>query len=341
METMRYDSRNASAWDAMILASRNYTFFHCMGWAKAIAATYGNRCLFVATRDGDDFAAVPLVVKRGPLSGPRGVCLPFSDFCGPVYTDRRVLDGLTGHLQSMARSRKWKGLEIRTDCRMPGFAPGERYFEHVLSLRRTEEDLFRSFRPSTRRNIQRAIQAGVKVEISRDPRALDSFYRLHCLTRKRLGVPPQPKLFFRNVLRFVIEPGDGFVARCRYRDTTVAAAVFLHFGSAAVYKFGASLPDRERLRPNNLLMWEAIRWYMARGYRSLSLGRTDPEDEGLMQFKNGWGAVCREVRYSRWPPVHRGGRGVETRLSRIVSPILKFMPVSALRCVGTIGYRLL
>jgi hypothetical protein len=44
------------------------------------------------------------------------------------------------------------------------------------------------------------------------------------------------------------------------------------------------------LRANNLVMWEAIRWFSRNQFRSLHFGRTDQVQEGLMQFKRGWGA---------------------------------------------------
>ena len=45
-------------------------------------------------------------------------------------------------------------------------------------------------------------------------------------------------------------------------------------------------------------MWEAIRWGCENGYRTFSLGRSDLDNKGLRDFKNGWGTHEEELQYS-------------------------------------------
>jgi len=71
-------------------------------------------------------------------------------------------------------------------------------------------------------------------------------------------------------------------------------------------KYGASEKAYHHLRPNNLIMWEAIKWCAQNGFKTFSLGRTEPENEGLLQFKQGWGTtekIIKEIGYflhRRW-----------------------------------------
>jgi len=51
----------------------------------------------------------------------------------------------------------------------------------------------------------------------------------------------------------------------------------------------------QHLRANNLVMWEAIKWSCEKKFQSLSFGRTEPENKGLMQFKAGWGVKPYEI----------------------------------------------
>ena len=46
----------------------------------------------------------------------------------------------------------------------------------------------------------------------------------------------------------------------------------------------------QNLRANNLVMWEAIKYYSAKGFELFSFGITKPDNEGLRKFKLGWGA---------------------------------------------------
>ena len=169
----------------------NYTFFHSMAWGRAILDTYGFRQFYISARDAGDFAAIPFMLVRRPWSKVRAVCLPFSDFCGPAFTAKWILDLLMDHVQSHMKMNDWKELEIRADGLMDGVTPFEKYVEHVLPLDKNVDIAFRTLRSSTRRNIQQAEKKGVRVVISREGAAMDVYYRLHCVTRKRLALFPQ------------------------------------------------------------------------------------------------------------------------------------------------------
>ena len=83
-------------------------------------------------------------------------------------------------------------------------------------------------------------------------------------------------------------------------DKIVESSVFFHFGTSAIYKFGASDTNFLHLRPNNLIMWEAIKWRRNRSFRTLSLGRTELENSGFLQFKRTWGTSESLISYFRF-----------------------------------------
>jgi hypothetical protein len=127
-----------------------------------------------------------------------------------------------------------------------------------------------------------------------------TFYRLHCGTRRRHGLPPQPFRFFANIQKLMLQAGLGFIATAWQDDKPVAAAVFLHQSRQALYKFGASDPAFQQLRPNNLVMWEGIRQCAARGCASLHLGRTSLGNEGLRRFKLGFGTREHQIKCCKY-----------------------------------------
>ncbi len=341
MEVSFYTSARALEWDRVVQAIPGYSVFHCMAWGQVLSETYGYTPLYLAVHDGEETAAAPVFEVSTPFFGRKGVCLPFSDVCGPAFTSTRASEAFASVLVDLAREKGWKALEIRDARGLAAFSPSACFYEHQRDLCPDTDEMARSLRSSTRRNVEKAQRAGVEVEIRTTKAAVDEYYSLHCITRKRHGVPPQPKAFFDAIHRCLIDKGNGFVARARFQGVTVAASLYLHYGVRALYKFGASLPDRAHLRPNNLVMWEAIKWYAARGYQSLSFGRTDPNDEGLMQFKNGWGAQCREVHYCRWPALPVAGRKPRAARPRILFALARRMPIPALKLLGNIVYRYL
>jgi hypothetical protein len=85
-------------------------------------------------------------------------------------------------------------------------------------------------------------------------------------------------------------------------------------------------------------MWEAIRWCCRNGFRSLHLGRTEPENEGLLQFKRGWRPVDGKVTYFKYD------MGVKRFVACKSGPkasyeVFKMLPVPVLRIAGDLLYR--
>ena len=69
----------------------------------------------------------------------------------------------------------------------------------------------------------------------------------------------------------------------------ITGGVYFHYCDKALFKFGASDQKYHYLKANNVVMWEAIKWYSNNGFKTISLGRTHPENKGLLQYKDGWG----------------------------------------------------
>jgi lipid II:glycine glycyltransferase (peptidoglycan interpeptide bridge formation enzyme) len=159
------------------------------------------------------------------------------------------------------------------------------------------------------------------------------------MTRKSHGLPPQPVSFFKRILEHMICGGNGFIALAYMRETCIAGSVYLHFGDSAVYKFGASNKNFQRLRHNNLVMWEGIRECMRRGCRSFSFGRTEEGNEGLLQFKRGWGTKEERVSYHRYD-LNRNEFEAETmKLKGFHNRIFEMTPIPVLRLLGAALYK--
>jgi len=163
------------------------------------------------------------------------------------------------------------------------------------------------------------------------------FYDMHVQTRQRLGAPVQPLRFFRLLWAQVLQQGMGYVLVALQDDTPLASAVFLHWGQTLTYKYSASDPAYWRLRPNNLLLWHAIRWGCGNGYAVFDWGKTAPENEGLRQFKSGWGSSEAALHYSvladRPPEARTASRG-----HALLSSVLQRAPAWVGRMIGELLY---
>jgi lipid II:glycine glycyltransferase (peptidoglycan interpeptide bridge formation enzyme) len=189
-----------------------------------------------------------------------------------------------------------------------------------------------------RRNIRRAAREGVHVR--RAERALDvveTYYALHLRTRRRLGVPPQPRRFFRLLWERMLERELGFALLAYVGKTPIAGAVFLGWNGRLTYKYGASNADHWNLRPNHAIFWDAIGWACKNGFRMLHFGRSGVEDVGLRAFKRSWGAEERTLFYTTL--VGHASHVRRARVSRAAAAVLRHTPLWVSHGAGTAFYR--
>jgi len=334
------DPRNFLGWDAIIEDAPQASFFHTAAWARVLSESYGYRPLyFAAVESGRIFGLIPVMEIDSFLTGKRGVALPFTDMCEPVAPDRPTFERLFERVVSHAKKAGWKTVEFRGGGRFLSARPlTAGHLAHTLALGPDEAVAEKGFKPNTRRNIRKARDEGVTVALERSGEAVAAYYRLHCGTRRHHGLPPQPLSFFGRIHEHVIAPGRGFVALARHKGRVIAGGVYFHFRDQAIYKFGASDRDHLALRPNNLVMWEAIRWCCRNGIRTFSFGRTEPGNEGLLQFKRGWGAVEQTLNYYRYD-MKAGAFTAGVSGPKTSYAVFKLMPEPMLRLAGELMYR--
>jgi CelD/BcsL family acetyltransferase involved in cellulose biosynthesis len=336
------DPFSDARWLELVRRAPDGSVFDHPGWLALLRDTYRYaihaRCL--AGDDGRLVAGLPIAEISSRLTGRRMVALPFSDLCPPLVADDAPADVPAAFASDLEALRRRAGvpLEVRGTAGVLGQAPaGARFRHHVLDLEPDVAAVERRFaRPQVARGVRRARREGLQAEFRTDRRALEAFYRLHVATRRRLGVPTQPR-------RFIVAFESLFAARLGFvllvlRDgRPIAAAVFLAFGTTLLYKYGASDARELRSRPNNLLFMEAIRWGCDHEMRTLDFGRTHWHHESLRAFKLAWGAEEREVRYRHVGGGVPGGRSGGSE--RLLGVAIRRSPPLVGRVIGEALYR--
>jgi hypothetical protein len=333
------DPLQNGGWDSLVALFPGATAFHTSAWARVLCRTYGHKPIYLRfDRGGEPLALVPLIEVRSLLTGTRAVCLPFTDFCGPLVLDLAVVPSIAAKLADLALGRNWKYIELRETCEgLANESSGPRYYIHKLSLFRSPSEIWEGLASSVRRAIRKAVRASVSIEVVTDRKAVDDFYQLHIRTRRRHGLPPQPFRFFINIHEEMIKPGHSVVVIAKDRSRSIAAAVFFKFKDVVIYKFGASDDTFQDLRPNNLLMWEAITLFAQQGCQLLHFGRTELQNQGVRRFKLGWGAAEEQVTYSRLASATQL-RLIREQNHSFAKAIFRRLPVSANRLAGTVLY---
>jgi hypothetical protein len=327
-------------WDDAINAHPDATIFHSTAWARVLVDTYGHRpCYVQMSLNGSPLALVPMMEVQSVLTGSRGLCLPFSDYCAPLTFSTFGHELVAQKLQQIARERSWGYFELRDRSVVPGNVPAsESYYGHSLDLRIGPVALISNFSSAVQRAVRKARRSGLNVSIQCSADAMAQFYKLHVRTRRRHGVPPQPRSFFKNIQRHLISSGLGFIVLVECQKGPIAAAVFFKLGRHAVYKFGASDERLQELRANNLAMFEAIRYLAERGAEALHFGRTERENQGLRRFKLSWGATEETIDYVRFDTASASWKHSSDRRSTFHKRLFRMLPASLNRLAGAMIY---
>jgi CelD/BcsL family acetyltransferase involved in cellulose biosynthesis len=329
-------------WADFVATHPAATPFHHPDWTRLVAGCYGFRAFALAVSDASGFirAGLPVVEVRHLHSGPRWVSLPYTDYCPPLVSAGEHEDQLIAALRRSSRAAGIQRVEIRAPVE-GGSSDGPRALRHVLALSPDPAEVYAGFhRSQVQRSVRRAEREGLTVRQGNSPHDLvDTFYQLHLRTRRRQGVPVQPRRFFRLLWDNAIATGLGSVLIVEAAGQPIAAAVFLTWKDTVIYKFGASDESSWSLRPNHLLMWHAIRAACEEGRRWFDFGRTDIGQEGLRNFKLSWGAAEEPLVYGMVGGTPEPAPSAEGMATRVLGPVIRHGPLLLCRAVGETLYR--
>ncbi|HEY0279739.1 MAG TPA: GNAT family N-acetyltransferase [Solirubrobacterales bacterium] len=327
-----YAALAASAPDAKI--------FHDRLWLELLRDEYDYEIGACVVREGDRVqAAIPFARIDSRLTGKRLVALPFSDDCPPLLAPDAPLEALGSLGEALAEHAHAGRRDLTVHAALPSVPAGhvsERFVQHRRLLPTDPDEAEAGCSKSFRQSVRRAKREGLTIERRTDALGLDSFYRLHLQTRRRLGVPTQPKSFIARFER-IFAAGRGGVWLVRDGEQTIAAAVFLTHGRTVTHKYGASDAASLPKCPNNLLMAEAIREHAARGFELFDFGRCDLDNPGLRKFKRGMGAEELTLSYTYLsepaPP------GAPSLKDKVMTATIRRSPALVGRLAGEVLYR--
>ena len=335
------DPTTTSDWDHQVLGHHKANVFHSAAWARVLMKTYNHRPTYLRCYQGNHLIAlVPLMELQSLFRPRRGISLPFSDYCDPLFFEPASEGLVLRELCRVSTARNWKYLELRgSGCVPPDGVPAVSFYSHQISLKDGFLGAASSFHPSVGRALRKARRSDqLSVEIDDSESAMRTFFPLLALTRRRHGLPPQPLAFFLHIQREILAKKMGFIVLVRLLGKPIAAMVFFHWGRTALYKFGASDKHFQEHRPNNLAMAAAIQRLTEVGSETLHFGRSSLSNAGLRRFKLTWGATEGALHYYRYS---MGTAQWETTLDRtegVYTKIFKHMPLAFNRVAGRLIY---
>jgi CelD/BcsL family acetyltransferase involved in cellulose biosynthesis len=329
-------------WRELVERHPRASVFHSTEWLEALRGTYGYDPVAITTCPPDVPLSSGLVFCRVKswLTGRRLVSLPFSDHCEALVDSAEELDNLIVHMKRGVEEKQWRYIEIRPAAFRPGshtkLGESNVYYLHRLDLQKSSEELFRGFhKDCVQRKIRRAEREALSYEEGRSEAQLNKFYRLLVMTRKRQQLPPQPLAWFRGLLAAF---GDRLKIRIASKGSLpVASILTLSHKKVMTYKYGCSDAQYNKFGGMALLFWKTIQEAKESGLEELDMGRSDTDNEGLVVFKEHWGATRSALSYWRYPNRQRiSQNGWSMRLAK---HLVSAAPELSLEAAGTLLYR--
>jgi folate-dependent phosphoribosylglycinamide formyltransferase PurN len=334
-------------WMAFTREHPRASVFHTAAWLRALQRTYGYEPVVYTTsppssdlRNGVVFCRV-----RSWVTGRRLVSLPFSDHCEPLTESAEDLESILSHLRMEDRSGHCKYVELRplTDDRrdrfeQQGFQASGQYYAHAIDLRPEEDQLLHRFhRTSIQQPIQRAVRDGMAYQSGRSEALLAQFYPLVVQTRRRHRVPPQPISWFRTLMDCL---GDALTIHvASVGGLAVASILTISFRDTLLYKYAASDPAHHKLGSMPFLMWKAIQEAKSKSIQTFDLGRSDCDQQGLVDFKDHWAAERKVVTYWRSSARPKTSDVRTGPVFRTAGYLFECLPDSMLKTAGELLYR--
>ena len=294
-----------AAWDALVADSETATVFHTSDWARLwIAEWPGARWEAVVLPDEAGYAgALGLIIHDGPF-GRRVLAMPYGTYGGPIvrrgHPDpaavRRLL--LTGYAQLVRPA--WVMLSELTWYdglreELPEDLVATEGFTQVRPLGPDFDALFRLLPLNIRSRVQQAEEHGLVVRPVTDARGVRAYHALAVRTVRRLGGLPKPLSLYQRIFRSLVPEGLARYHLVEHRGQPIGGSLhFTHRGRALNW-LTVSDDRKLELRPNHVNIAGVMRELCADGYHEYNLGGSPADAEGLIKFKESWGATRRPV----------------------------------------------
>lgn len=342
------DPLKDARWTHFVEKHSRSSLFHSRAWLESLKTAYGYKPVALTTSAPDSILQNALVCCRidSWLTGRRLVSLPFSDHCDYLDDESDAWRTIASALEEELHRDHLRYVELRprqiVNRPASGTFSSYEFCSHEIDLRPGLDVLFRAcHKDCTQRKIRRAEREGLTYEEGRSPVLLDRFCQLLAVTRRRHGIPCQPKAWFENLIGSF---GESLKIRVASRaGESIAAILTVRHKDTLVYKYGCSDARHHQLGGMHLLFWQAIQDAKREDLRTFDLGRSEWSNPGLVAFKDRWGAARSTVEYVRLLASAKSkdaysptGSGWKERAARKLVPHL---PDFVLNSAGEMIYR--
>ncbi len=296
---------------------------------------------------GAILAGLPVYEVRSWLLGNRLVSIPFASLCDPLVADVAQWNQLRAAVASERRVGGKTPFECRTWRRsdiLPNGdqCPTETALHHWLDISPGPDAVYPRFsRTAIRRMISKSRARGTLVRRAEGESDVAAYYSLLVQSRRRIGLPTIPYVFFRSCWEYLPERNRSFVLAIR-DDRPVAAIFSVAYGANFLMEQSGETDETCGTGAIQQLIWEEIQKAHSLGCTLVSYGRTAVENSNLASYKLHWGTVQEEL-VTYWPgsppPVQRNAVAGASPSRRMIGWLSNHSPLAVYHAMSRFCYK--
>ena len=304
-------------WDARVREFGG-TIFHSSAWASYTMAGQPDvspRFITLLSNEGD-----PVGIALGfQARSPRKVLAPLTGrlwFDTPQVVrgdDPERLAEFLRLLESYARKEgcvemgvgSFAACDSDVGLEKQGFRT-TKYWEFVLGLELSEDDLWNQFEYKRRKNIKKAMNGGVRIRPMPAEEGIAHLRRLQGESSQRIVERGGPDITYkgdpeRDPVLSLIRSGLGRLVGAEADGEVVSAGLFTYFNGLVYHTLSGHSGKALQTQAPTLLLWETLKRYRAEGAVAFNFGgcsidavKEGSPEHGVYAYKKAFGGQCVE-----------------------------------------------
>ena len=308
-------------WEDFMGSVRPHSFLHSWMWGEHADAT-GSKVFRIAIKKGGDIVAAALFIKVDARRGAFLLC-PHGPVVSTTEGDTELLRLIARECTRIARAEDCdfirfcplakKSLENSQLYRSLGFrdAPIHMHPElsWMLDVTKSEDDLLREMRKTTRYLVKKMEKEGVEIWMSTNPDDIEKFWPVYQSTVERQQFTPFKKLDLHKEFELFAKENNAAFFFGSYRGELIAAAIIIFYNGQAFYHHSGSIQKSKDINASYLLQWRVIQEAKKRGCTLYNFWGISPVNRpehpwaGLSLFKKGFGGFPEEYLHAQDKPL--------------------------------------
>ena len=297
MELITISDTMVERWNNFVGQWPDFTLMQSYEWGTFKEALGWKVVRLAVEQNGELVAGAQMLIKPLPLGLTSIAYIPR----GPLlnWEDEPVAHALLSALHTLARQHRAVSLKIEPAVRYSpemqqrleayGFQntpfTNQPQCSMLIDLTPDDDTILAKMNKTTRYNIHYSARKGVVVHEATTEAGFDGFYHLIEATAKRVGFPVRSREYYRVEWNTFQSLGRLKLFLAYYEGELLAARMPAVFNDKAATFHSASSNIHMNLKPNELLMWESIKWAKAQGCTVYNVWGI-PNEIGEHQYKN-------------------------------------------------------